>query len=278
MLRILVSGICGRTGSMVARAVAAGADMELAAGLERDGHPLLGSSLRDVVQGASEGVLARGFEELQPGSVDVIIDFSAPDQAVRCAEFAARTKKGLVIGTTGLKEGHVRAIREASRSCAVVLAPNTGVGANLLFREAAAMAEATGPEFDIEIVEVHHSGKKDAPSGTALRIAEEVTGARGVSTDDVVVTGRSGSQSQRHPGEVGISSVRGGGVTGVHSVHFMSQFETLTIKHVVHSREAFAAGAVLAARFAATAVPGLYGMDDVLEEASGRKTDGGEGR
>ncbi len=264
MVRTVVSGICGRTGMLVARELAAAEGVELVAGLEAPGHASVGRKLVEVCgAGSADGLVAGALAELGRGSFDVIVDFSVPEQSALCAGFAADAGVGLVVATTGLSATQTAAVRAAASSTAVVLASNTSVGANVLFALLERAGAALGDDFDIEIVETHHRGKKDAPSGTALAAADILTRARGVRAD-AVVAGRSGPSAVRRRGEIGVHSVRGGAVAGRHTVQFLSELETLTIEHAALSRTAFAVGAVLAARFAAASEPGLYDMQDVL--------------
>jgi 4-hydroxy-tetrahydrodipicolinate reductase len=260
----VVSGICGRTGSLVAAELASADGVELVGGVEARGHAAVGKSVVEVCgAGSADGRVVAELGELAAG-FDVLVDFSAPEQAVRCAEFAASAGVGLVVATTGLTDDQVASVREAASSVAVVLASNTSVGANVLFALLGTAGAVLGDDYDIEIVEAHHRGKRDAPSGTALTAAGILAEARGARSEEVVLAGRSGRDSARKDGEIGVHSVRGGAVAGRHTVQFLSELETLSVEHVALSRRAFAVGAVRAARFAAESGPGLYDMRDVL--------------
>ena len=250
---------------LVAARLAAAEGVKLVAGVEAPGHEAVGMKLTDVLLGSSLGGRVVGaLSDLVPNSFDVLVDFSVPDQSELCARFSAATGTGLVVATTGLTEAQTEIVRTASSGAAVVLASNTSVGANVLFALLERAGAALGEEFDIEIIEAHHRDKRDAPSGTALTAAEILARARGESSDAVVVTGRTGSGIRRNRGEIGVHSVRGGSIAGRHTIHFLSGLETLSLEHVALSREAFAVGAVRAARFAAVSEPGLYDMLDVL--------------
>jgi 4-hydroxy-tetrahydrodipicolinate reductase len=255
----------------VAREIAAAAGIELAGGVEAPGHESVGATLREAVGADSEAVVVGSLADLTPGGLDVLVDFSTPEQAVRCAEFAAAAGVGLVVATTGLSEEQRASLVAASSKSAVVAASNTSVGANVLFDLLARAAAALGKDFDIEVVEAHHRNKRDAPSGTALTAVDAMLQARGERDDANVVQGRSGWSDGREPGEIGVHSIRGGAVAGRHTVHFLSELETISVEHVALSRQAFAVGAVRAARFAAESTPGLYDMRDVLglKESSG---------
>jgi 4-hydroxy-tetrahydrodipicolinate reductase len=264
-MRTIVSGACGRTGSLVARAIEASDELELVGAVEAPGSAAVGQRLCDVLSGCmGQAQVRASVEAFGPDEYDVVVDFSIPEQSVRCAETAASAGKGVVIGTTGLSDRQRSAVESAAVSSAVVLASNMSVGANVLFALLTRATAALGPLFDVEIVEAHHRNKADAPSGTALHIVELVAAERGGRPSDLIRTGRGGGAPLRTPHEIGVHSLRGGAIAGRHSVHFLSDTESLTLEHVALSREAFAAGAVRAAAFAGTGPPGLYTMLDVL--------------
>ena len=278
VIRIIISGICGRMGSMVAGMIASIDDMSLAGGVEIAGHEDVGRTLDEFACGAGRDVPVRGsLNAFEDGSFDVLIDFSAPGQAVACADRASRAGKGIVIGTTGLSDSQMDAVRKAASRCPVVVAPNTALGVNLLFALAGRLARALGDDFDVEIVETHHRSKKDAPSGTAARLTEIVAEARGLDVAAAVRAGRSGLDAERGPGEIGVHSIRAGGIVGQHSLRFISPLESITLEHEAFSREAFARGALSAARFVVGRSPGLYDMVDVLGLSDDRTPDGGPG-
>lgn len=274
MVRVIVSGICGRMGSMVAKNVVAAEDLALAGGVEVETHENIGRPLCDVWGRSDVQVRVRkGLDEFGAGDFDVIVDFSVPAQAVVCAEKASATGAGLVVGTTGLTDFQMAVVQEAAARCPIVVAPNTSLGVNVLFALAGRVREALGDGFDVEIVEVHHRGKKDAPSGTAAKLVEIVSGARGLEPREVARLGRAGGDLERTAEEIGVHSLRGGAVVGRHDVHFISDLEEVTLSHQALSREAFARGAVRAARFLHGRPPGLYDMIDVLglSEAGARR-------
>ena len=265
MVRTVVSGVCGRTGMLVARELATTEGVALVGGVEAGGHESVGRRLSDVCgPGCADGLVVGSLSELDPDGLDVLVDFSIPAQSVRCAGFAASSGVGLVVATTGLTDEQSAAVRAASSSVAVVLASNTSVGANVLFDLIGRAGAALGDDFDIEIVEAHHRDKKDSPSGTAIAATNVLAAARGKDSDSSVVTGRSGLSSGRKRGEIGVHSVRGGAIAGRHTIQFLSELETVSVEHVALSRRAFAVGAVRAAIFAAESGPGLYDMRDVL--------------
>ncbi len=265
MIRIVVSGICGRMGGMVARTIESAGDLKLVGGLEMPGHPGVGRRLCDHWgAGGIELVVGTRLGDLTPGSYDVIVDFSAPPQAVACAEHVAPDGKGLVIGTTGLTEIEMAVVQEASRRAPIVVAPNMSIGVNLLFGLARIAASRLDQAFDAEIVEQHHRAKRDAPSGTAARLLEVVATARGLESSEVARLGRHGPDAPRTRGEIGVHAVRGGGIVGRHAVHLVSETEEVVLAHEAFDRSAFSQGAVEAVRFVQGRPPGLYDMQDVL--------------
>lgn len=265
MIRVVVSGICGRMGGMVAQEIAASQDLKLVGGLEMPTHESVGRRLCDLWTDADSSVIvSTRLGELERGSYDVLVDFSIAPQAVACAERASADGLGLIIGTTGLTEYEIAAIQVASKRTPIVIAPNTSLGINMLFGLVRSVAERLGDSFDVEIVEAHHNAKKDAPSGTAAKLVEIVADARGVGSEMIRV-GRSGLDAARRPGEIGVHAVRAGGITGRHTVHLVSETEELKLSHTAFSRKAFAAGALRAVRFVHGKSPGLYDMMDVLD-------------
>lgn len=223
----------------------------------------------------AEGPEAIGYPQIVPvdradsilRDADAVVDFSAPEQVAlllgRCAKSLAG--RALLIGTTGLTEDLQAALETQAESSAVLVAANFSVGANLL-EELVARAARTLPadRYDIEIVETHHRRKEDAPSGTALSLGRVAAGARGRTLDETRRDGRSGRGGPRPGGEIGFHAVRGGDVVGEHSVHFLGETERITLRHAALSRDLFAEGALLAARWLVGRSPGRYTMRQVL--------------
>lgn len=261
--RIAVVGAAGRMGRAIVRAVAETADARLAAAVERPGAPELGADAGTLAGLPPLGVaLAPGLPAA--GATDVWIDFSAPAASVANARAAAAAGAGIVIGTTGLSAADREAIAAAARAAAVVLAPNMSVGVNVLLRLVADAARALGPAYDLEIVEAHHRGKRDAPSGTALRLAEALAEATGRDLGQTARYARQGDIGPRTAEEIGIQTIRGGDVVGDHTVFFLGIGERIELTHRASSRDTFARGAVRAALWLAGRAPGLYDMRDVL--------------
>ncbi|MFQ6048513.1 MAG: 4-hydroxy-tetrahydrodipicolinate reductase, partial [Phycisphaerae bacterium] len=195
---------------------------------------------------------------------DVLIDFSLPDATIAWLDHVRQAGKSMVIGTTGHSPQQLAAIQAAASSIAILKAPNMSVGVNLLLRLVGQVAQTLGQQCDIEIVEAHHRFKADAPSGTALALLGSICQATGRDPDRDVVFGRRGQTGQRPAGQIGVHAVRLGDTVGQHEVHFGCLGETLTLRHVAHTRETFARGALRAAEWIVHQPPGLYSMHDVL--------------
>ena len=195
---------------------------------------------------------------------DVVIDFSHHSLSHTIAQACASTGKVLVLGTTGQSDGQIATVREAAASVPIVFAPNFSVGVNTLFWLTRKAAEILGPEFDLEVVEMHHRLKKDSPSGTAKRLAEILAEVRHLQYNNDVRHGRFGIVGERTKTEIGMHAVRGGDVVGDHTVIFANVGERVELTHKAASRDTLARGSVRAAKWAATQPPGLYDMQDVL--------------
>jgi 4-hydroxy-tetrahydrodipicolinate reductase len=251
-------------GQMLVRQVAETAGAELAGGTEAPGHPALGADIA-----ATAGFEAAGLEFTDNAAAliaasDVVIEFSLPAATGEHAYLASITGVPLVIGTTGHDADEMALIEEAAAGTAIVKAMNFSVGVNVLFALTERLAATLDEEFDIEIFEMHHKGKVDAPSGTAIGLGQAAAKGRGVDLDAKSVRGRDGISEERRPGDIGFASIRGGDVAGEHSVIFAGAGERVELHHKAASRAIFAAGAVRAALWLEGKEPGLYDMFDVL--------------
>jgi 4-hydroxy-tetrahydrodipicolinate reductase len=200
-------------------------------------------------------------------AADVAIDFSQPEATGRTLDYCLENSVALVLGTTGLSSEQRERIKAASKKVAVLYATNMSVGMNVLFSLVGKVASALGPEYDIEIVEQHHRFKKDAPSGSALTLAENICKATGREFPGSLTHGRSGKDALRQKGTVGMHAVRAGDITGIHSVIFGTLGETITLNHAAHSRDTFARGALRAATWLVGKKAALYSMADVLDKS-----------
>ena len=266
MITLAVNGALGRMGRRILDLAHEAGDFKISGVFEHAGHASLGKDLGNLLgweRGPKLNVSELSAKTLQ--GVEALIDFSSPDGVALSLKEGVTAKTSLVIGTTGLGAELEKTIRKASEKIAIVYSPNMSVGANFLFELSKLAASKLGPEYDVEIVEVHHRLKKDAPSGTAKKIAQLVAETKGWDLEKVLKPGRSGKVGERPKNEIGIHALRAGEIVGEHTVIFSGPGETIELVHRAQSRDAFARGALLAARFAAKKSQGLYQMADVLK-------------
>jgi 4-hydroxy-tetrahydrodipicolinate reductase len=270
-MRIGVLGCAGRMGRAVIAEVLAAEGCTLAGGVDRSDHPALGQDLGTLAGGGSVGVTARDDAAALIEHSDVVIEFSAPEATAAHVALAARRGTGHVIGTTGLGEAQEQGIREAARRTAIMRAANMSLGVNLLLGLTEQVARALGPDaFDIEILEMHHRHKVDAPSGTALALGHAAARGRGVDLSEAADRGRDGLTGARRTGAIGFAALRGGDVVGDHKVIFAGAGERIELTHRATDRRIYARGALTAARWLHGRPPGLYAMADVLGLAGGK--------
>lgn len=251
-------------GQMLVRVVAETDGCVLSGASELSGSPHIGADPGMLAGVGETGVAISGDAAGVFGAVDVVIDFTAPDATATHAALAAEAGCAFVAGTTGLEDSHRAALDVAAKSVPVVWASNMSSGVNLLFAITEQVARALDPDFDIEIVEMHHKHKVDAPSGTALSLGEAAARGRGVDFDSEKVLSREGITGARERGAIGFATLRGGDVVGEHSVVFAGAGERIELTHRATDRGIFARGAVRAAVWTAGQAPGLYSMPDVL--------------
>ena len=264
MIDVVVAGAAGRMGSRVIACLRDAPDLRLVAALEAAGHAARGRDAGDVA-GVGAGGVPLGADAAAAITRDrVLIEFSVPEPTLEHLRLAAGTGARAVIGTTGFTPQQRDEIAGLARRTAIMLSPNMSVGVTLALQVLATMAKALGDDYDVEISEIHHRFKKDAPSGTALRMAEVVAEALGRDLSAVAVYGRQGQPGERSTKEIGVLSLRSGDVVGEHTVSFGTLGERLELTHRAHNRDTFARGALRAARWIATRSPGLYSMQDVL--------------
>jgi len=251
-------------GRMLVEAVLDGEGSTLAGGSERPDSPALGQDLGSLVGRAPLGQFITGSVAGLFDVADAVIDFTTPAATVAHAALAAEHGKILVVGTTGLSADDEAALAAAARRTVIVHAPNFSVGVTLLTALTERAAAILGPDYDIEIVEMHHRHKVDAPSGTALGLGRAAAAGRRVALDQVWCKSRDGHTGARPAGEIGFATLRGGDVVGDHSVIFAAEGERVELTHKASSRAVFARGAVRAALWAEGRAPGIYSMRDVL--------------
>ena len=264
-MRLIVTGAAGRMGRMVVKTIQETPGLKVVGALERAGASALGQDVGTVAGLASPLGVAITDDALSlMMEADGIVDFSSPTASVELAALAAQARIAHVIGTTGLSSEDLGKIAAAARHAPIVRSGNMSLGVNLLAGLVRAAARALGPEFDVEIVEMHHRMKLDAPSGTALMLGEAAAEGRGIELSDHSARGRDGITGARKLGDIGFASLRGGTVIGEHSVIFAGEGERIVLTHHAEDRSLFARGAVKAALWAHNRKPGLYSMGDVL--------------
>jgi len=264
VVELVVAGAAGRMGGRIIALARDAADLRVVGAFERPGHPALGRDAGEVAGAGHLGVAITADPAPLLVRGRVLLEFTAPEPSLDHLRLAAAHGTGAVVGTTGLQAAQIDEIRRLAARVPILQSPNMSVGVNLAFRVLALMAKALGDDYDVEITEIHHRMKKDAPSGTAAKMAEVIAEALGRRIEDAGVYGRHGLVGERTSKEIGVHALRGGDVAGDHTVVFSTVGERLELTHRAHSRDTFAQGALRAARFVATAAPGLYSMHDVL--------------
>ena len=254
---ITILGPSGRMGKALLAAAAARTDVRIAAALDRTDSPIVDSEV-------APGVRATSLIDAALAAAPVYIDFTTPGATTAIARAARGRRVAAVVGTTGLDAEAERALAELAEVAPVIGAPNFSVGVNLLLGLVGAAARALDTSWDAEIVELHHKGKRDAPSGTALGLARAIAAARGQDLAEVGRYARSGDVGVRPTGEIGAVAVRGGDVVGEHTAYFFGAGERIELSHRATDRGIFAHGALRAARWVASQPPGRYDMLDVL--------------
>ena len=263
-MRIAIAGAAGRMGRMLLSEVHATEGAEIAGGLERPGTDGIGRDLGELIGVPALGVTLSDEADQVFANADVVIDFTVPAATVAHLEHARRHGTAMVIGTTGLTAAEDVKLDEAAREITVMQAGNMSLGVNLLVQVTAQVAAALGIDWDVEVTEMHHRWKVDAPSGTALMLGKAAAEGRKQNHEAVAVGGRHGITGERAKGQIGYSALRGGNVVGEHSVIFASDNERLELRHIATDRRLFATGAVRAALWCAGQPAGRFDMIDVL--------------
>lgn len=272
MIQIIITGAAGRMGKAVLAQASLKKEFEIVGAVEHPTSKAVGMDAGLIAGIGSLGVpIASSLDEAltksqnpKPKAQKVIIDFSQPDATLKNVKIAAVHDCPMVIGTTGLSSDHQTVIRNTARKIPVVLSPNMSVGVNALFKLVAFAAKILGSGYDLEILEAHHRLKKDAPSGTAVGIAEILAAATGRRYPQDVNFHRQGVIGERPPREIGMQVIRGGDIVGEHTVFYCGAGERLEIRHMATNRATFADGALRAAAWIVGKKPGLYNMGDVL--------------
>lgn len=260
MTRIAILGATGRMGQRLVALAHQAEDLTIAAAVERTDHPQLG---RDAGEAAGIGPIGVAVTGDLTGKVDVVIDFTTPQATRHWLKVCRDRKLAMIIGTTGLQQGDHELIDQAAVNIPVLQAPNMSLGVNLLFAVAGQVARMLGEDYDIEILEAHHRFKKDAPSGTAMGLADAILKATG-KTRQSLVYDRHGDDCPRKPGQIGMHALRIGDEVGLHTAYFATLGERLELTHKATNRDTFVLGALRAARWLNGKPPGRYTMADVL--------------
>ncbi len=263
-VKIGVVGCGGRMGRMLLRCIQETPGAELAGGTEAPGAEALGRDLGELAGLGSIGLTAGDDPLTLFARADAVVDFTAPAASLAHAELAAQAKVAHVIGTTGLDEAQQESLERAAVHTPLVVAGNMSLGVTLLTSLVEQVARALDDDFDIEVLEMHHRRKVDAPSGTALMLGRAAAAGRGVALGEVAQRVRDGHTGARPRGEIGFATLRGGDVVGDHAVIFAAEGERIELTHKASTREVFARGAIKAALWAHGKPPGLYSMKDVL--------------
>jgi 4-hydroxy-tetrahydrodipicolinate reductase len=254
-MRIAIVGADGRMGRAIQEIARNDKDIEIAGLFECDENCLNNSNISMIKPISKMEVVIH--------KTDVLIDFTNPESSLKSIEIAKKHKVAIVIGTTGFTEKQKEKIADTAKTIPIILSPNMSVGVNILFELVKDITKKI-PDYDIEIVELHHNKKKDAPSGTAAKLADIAARATGKNINEIGVYGRNGIIGERKKEEIGVMSVRAGDITGDHTIYFAGPGERIELTHRAHSRDSFASGAIRAAKWLFSKPSGLYDMTDVL--------------
>ncbi|KEO54195.1 4-hydroxy-tetrahydrodipicolinate reductase [Thioclava pacifica] len=261
---IVITGASGRMGQMLIRTVTESDKARLVGAVERTGHDWIGKDLGEAMGGAPSGVIVTDDPLEAFSGAQAVIDFTAPAATREFAKIAAQARLTHVIGTTGMDEDDIAALKPCARHAVIVRAGNMSLGVNLLTLLTKKVAAALDADWDIEVIEAHHNKKVDAPSGTALMLGEAAAEGRGISLAENRESGRDGITGARKHGAIGFSAIRGGDIVGEHDVLFAGMGERIILRHVATDRAIFARGALKAALWGQDKAPGEYDMMDVL--------------
>ena len=264
MIRVTLTGVCGRMGRCLTQGITQQPDMQLIGAVQYPSHPQIGNDAGVIAGIGNIGVAVTGkLEDVLQGS-DVVIEFSKPNATLDHLQHVVDADKAMVLGTTGFTPDELAIIKNLAPRIRCVMAPNMSLGVNVMVQALELIAKALGNDYNIEVIEAHHNHKADAPSGTALRVVETLTTALKRDFNEVGVYGRHGIVGARPKKQIGIHAVRGGDIAGDHTVLFTTAGEQLSVVHRAHSPEAFAKGAIRAARWVINAPKGLHDVSEVL--------------
>jgi len=264
MINVIVAGAAGRMGSRLVALIKESTALQLAGAIEGKGHHALGQDAGETAGCGKAGVPITDNLSALLVRGEVVIDFSAPEATLNHLRVVAQHRRAMVIGTTGFTEQELEELKSLASRVPCVFSPNMSVGVNLIYKVISEMAKTLGDDYDIEVIEAHHRLKKDAPSGTALKIAEVLARAVNRDLNQVGVYARKGLIGERKKQEIGIQTIRAGDIVGDHTILFGGMGERIEVTHRASSRDTFARGALRGAQWVVDQQPGLYDMMDVL--------------
>ncbi len=264
MVRTIIAGAAGRMGMRLVALTQETEGVLLAGAIERTGHSTLGKDAGDVAQVGKADILLSDDLLTCLAESDVVIDFTGPASCLANLEQVVKASKAMVIGTTGFSHTELTQLKTFAAKIPCVFSPNMSIGINVLVNTIGKIAKALGETYNIEVIEAHHNKKKDAPSGTALKLAEALADGMGWNLEEVAVYARHGITGERKTREIGMQTIRAGDIVGDHTVLFGGPGERIEITHRAHTRDTFARGALRAAEWVVQQPPGLYSMGHVL--------------
>ncbi|KWT82069.1 4-hydroxy-tetrahydrodipicolinate reductase [Candidatus Magnetominusculus xianensis] len=264
MLNISIAGAAGKMGQRIGVLALENPSITLVGVFERAGHEAIGVDFGEIAGVGKTGVTLTDNIAETLDTADVVIDFTSPESTLSNLRLCSEHNKAMVIGTTGMSSAQTSKVESYGTKIPVILAPNMSIGVNLLLKVLGDVARALGDSYDVEIIEAHHRLKKDAPSGTALKMANVIAEALSRNLDEVSVLCRSGIIGERRKKEIGIQTIRAGDIVGEHTVLFGGLGERIEITHKASSRDTFARGALRAALWLQDKPAGIYDMQDVL--------------
>lgn len=264
IIKAIVIGAAGRMGMRILAAIHETPNIHLAGAVERKDHPHLGRDAGEIAGLQKWNIPLSGALKDVITSGDVIIDFTNAEASLKNLQVAGEYGRSAVIGSTGFSPEQMEEVRALARKIPCVLSPNMSVGVNVMFRMIGDLAKILGEDYDVEVIEAHHRMKKDAPSGTAMKMGQILAQALNRNFDQAGVYARRGIIGERKRSEIGMQTIRAGDIVGEHTVIFGGLGERLEVTHRAHSRDNFARGAMRAAAWVVNQKPGLYDMQDVL--------------
>ena len=264
MIKVIVTGAAGRMGSRLISLIKDSAFLTLAGAVESNGHHAVGEDAGEIAGCGRTGIIIADDLSQLVERGEVVVDFTTPAATLGHLSIVAQNRRAIVVGTTGFTSAELTDLQGFTKQIPCVFSPNMSVGVNVIYKVIADMARTLGDDYDIEVIEAHHRLKKDAPSGTALKMAEVLAGAVNRDLAQVGVYARKGSIGERKKGEIGIQTIRAGDIVGDHTVMFGTMGERIELTHRASSRDTFAHGALRAAQWVVKQPAGLYDMLDVL--------------